>query len=552
MYRLAMLAAAGLLLPGSTAHAQDRTDAIDEMFSWATNESPGCVVGVAQHGELVVHRAYGMADLERGIPLTTGSILDAGSVQKQFTAAAVLLLAAEGRLSLDDDIREHIPELPDYGHTITLDHLLTHTSGVRDWSGMLPLAEDDPPVLALVLRQRGLNFAPGEEWSYSSSGFELLKEVVARTTGMPFAEFVQQRLFEPLGMASTEYRDASDVDAEGSALAYAKQGDAWRLDMLLGNDRGGGALLTTAGDLITWSEALMGDLLGSFVTEKIEEPARLSNGRELGYGRGQFLDANRGGRVLWHTGGAAGYSAFLARYPEQGLSISMMCNADGGARTAYGRQIFDLFIPASVGAGDVDAGPRAASAATADAPDVDLSGRAGLFFSERDGQALRVVVQEGRLGIGGVGPLVTVASDRFRNSEPFLPVMSQADFELHFVTADEIELRTAEGETTRYRRAAPYTPGEAELAAFAGRYGSDELGTVYDVVPGDEGLVLRIASNPGQTAELTPVDRDTFMVSRMIVRFARDDRGSVVGFDYSNPVVRNIRFTRQGDVPDGR
>lgn len=551
MFRLALPAAAVLLLVGTPARAQGGMAEIDRLFDWATEETPGCVVGVARHGELVVHRAYGMADLERGIPLTTGSMMDAGSVQKQFTAAAVLVLAAEGRLSLSDDIRSHVPELPDYGHTITLDHLLTHTSGVRDWTGMLPLAEDEPPVLELIVRQRGLNFAPGEEWSYSSSGFELLKEVVARASGMSFGDFVRERLFEPLGMTATEYRDAAEVDAEGVALAYAREGESWRVDMLLGNDRGGGALLTTAGDLVTWNEALTRGGLGPFVTEKIQEPARLGNGRELGYGRGQFLDVNRGGRVLWHTGGAAGYSAFSARYPEQGLSIAMMCNADGAARTAYARQIYDLFVPSTVGARD----PRADGAASADGGTAAIAvpaRRAGLFFSERDRQALRLVVQDGRLGIAGGGPLMALGSDRFRNPTPSLSFMSQAEFELHFVTEDEVDLRVAEGETTRYRRARPFTPGEAELNAFAGVYWSDELGATLEMVPREGKLVMRVASSPEQSVEITPADHDTFMMSRMIFRFVRDGSGAVIGFDYSNPVVRNVRFSRVDGAREGR
>ena len=195
------------LLVGTPAFAQDKTSEIDKIFSWATPDTPGCAVAVSQHGKLVVNRAYGSADLERDVPISPNTIFDAGSVTKQFVAAAVLLLVEEGRLSLSDDVRKYIPELPDYGHKITMDHLLTHTSGIRDWTGLLPLAGGNADALTMILRQRGLNFAPGEEWSYSNSGYVLLKEIVARTSGMSFAEFTRKRLFEPLGMKTTTYRD---------------------------------------------------------------------------------------------------------------------------------------------------------------------------------------------------------------------------------------------------------------------------------------------------------------------------------------------------------
>ncbi|MGH9200567.1 MAG: serine hydrolase domain-containing protein, partial [Vicinamibacterales bacterium] len=167
------------LLVGTPAHAQDTTNEIDKIFSWATPATPGCAVAASQHGKLVVNRAYGLADLERNVPITPDTIFDAASIRKQFIAAAVLLLVEEGRLSLSDDVRKFVPELPDYAHKITLDHMLTHTSGLRDWVPLLNFANGDYPAWSMILRQRSLTFAPGEEWSYSNSGYVLLVEVVA-------------------------------------------------------------------------------------------------------------------------------------------------------------------------------------------------------------------------------------------------------------------------------------------------------------------------------------------------------------------------------------
>src|SRR5687768_16834520 len=168
------------------AQAPDKTAEVDKIFGWTKPNEPGCAVAVSQNGKLVVNKAYGSADLEREVPITANTAFDAGSIRKQFVAAAILLLAEEGKLSLTDDVRKHIPQMPDYGHKITIDHLLTHTSGIRDWQVLLNLAGGDPAAMTMILRQRELNFKPGDEWSYSNSNYVLLPEIVTRVSGMPF------------------------------------------------------------------------------------------------------------------------------------------------------------------------------------------------------------------------------------------------------------------------------------------------------------------------------------------------------------------------------
>ena len=529
------------LLLGMPVYAQDKTSEIDKIFSWATPATPGCAVAVSQHGKLVVNRAYGLADLERDVAISPSTIFDAGSLRKQFVAAAVLLLVEEGRLSLSDDVRKHVPELPDYGHKITLDHLLTHTSGLRDWTGILPLAGGNANVLTLILRQRGLNFAPGEEWSYSNSGYVLATEIVARTSGMSFAEFTRKRLLEPLGMKTTRYVDDLKDVIKNRALAYEKTGASWKLDMLLDNDRGGGgALLSTASDLLIWNGALTSGRLGAFVTEKLQEQTRLNNGRKLSYARGLIVDAHRDGRVVWHSGGAAGYHSWLGRLPAQGLSIAVMCNSDAVAASALARRVADQFLPAA-SAETVEARAPAAVAAVTGS---DLNSKAGVFFSERTGEPLRLIANNGKLQIVGGSQLVPVTTDRFRNTRGDLFFMSQDEFELHFLSQDQFELKSMEGQTTRYRRAQTYAPTPADLQAFAGRYQSDEIGSVSQMAPGKNGLVMRFDLSPDKALEFRPVDRDTFQVSRVTLRFHRDATGEVTAFDYSNPVVRNLRFTR--------
>jgi CubicO group peptidase (beta-lactamase class C family) len=542
MFRLVSFVVTALLL-GTPVYAQDKTSEIDRIFSFATPATPGCVVGVSQHGKVVVSRAYGLADVERRVPLSQRSIFDIGSTQKQFVAAAVLLLVEDGRLSLSDDIRKYLPELPDYGHKVTVDHLLTHTSGIRDWTGMLPMAEEGTDVLQLILRQRGLNFTPGEEWSYSNSGYVLLKEIVARARGMSFAEFARKRLFEPLGMKSSSYVPDILQGTGDRALGYQKDGTGWKQYMRLGNERGGGAVISAAGDLLIWNDALTSGRLGGFVTGKLQEQARLNNGRKLSYARGLNVNHYPGATLVSHSGGAAGYSSWLGRLPEHGLSIAVLCNFDPVSATELAHRVADQFLPAKT----AEARAPDAVAEGAAVTGLDLNSRAGLFFSERTGEPLRLIVNNGRLGIAGGPPLVAVTQDRFRNPRGSLFFRSEDEFELRFPSQDRFELKSMEGQVTRYRRAQPYEHSAADMQAFDGRFHSEELGSVFEIVPGTNRLVMRFERSPDRALELTPVERDTWMRSMMIVRFRRDGSGKVVGFDYGNPVVRNIRFTRLGD-----
>jgi CubicO group peptidase (beta-lactamase class C family) len=544
-FRLISLVITALLI-ATPAFAQDKTAEIDKIFNWTKPNEPGCAVAVSQNGKIVVNRAYGSADLERDVPITPNTIFDAGSVRKQFVAAAILLLVEEGKLSLADDVRKHIPQLPDYGHKITVDHLLTHTSGIRDWQPLLNLAGGDPDAMTMILRQRELNFAPGEEWSYSNSGYVLLPEIVTRTSGMQFSEFARKRLFEPLGMKLTTYMDDPLRLIKNRALAYKKEAGGWKMDMYLGNERGGaGAMFTTASDLVTWNDALTNNRLGAFVTQKLQEPATLNNGRKLSYARGLQLEPfRRGGQLVWHSGGAAGYSTIAGRLPEQGLSVAITCNADGSARSAYAGRLFDLFLPPGSSS---EANTPAGNAGGAGVAPGDLSGRAGLFFDEKTGQPLRLAVNNNTLALAGGGPLVALAADRFRNQRKSVSFMSEAEFELQFLSANQIEIKTKEGGTTKYRRAQPFTPTTDDLKAFAGRYKSNELIAVFEMTPGKDGLLGRANDAPGEPLAFKPVDRDTFQFAGVILRFTRDKAGKVVGLDFSNPLLRNIKFTRLAD-----
>ena len=212
---------------------------VDALFTAWSNATPGCAVGVSENGRILLERAYGMADLEHGVPNRPDTIFEAGSISKQFTAAAVLLLAEDGKLSLDDPVRKYIPELPEYAAPITIRQMLHHTSGLRDWGNVAWIGGwprgtriyTHDHVLDILARQEALNFAPGTRWSYSNSGYNLAAILVSRVAGEPFADFTRKRIFEPLGMTRTSWRDDFTRIVRDRAIAYANVGDRYASDM---------------------------------------------------------------------------------------------------------------------------------------------------------------------------------------------------------------------------------------------------------------------------------------------------------------------------------
>ncbi|HSL72226.1 MAG TPA: serine hydrolase domain-containing protein, partial [Longimicrobiales bacterium] len=356
MNRLSLVLA--LLLSGVgmlSAQQPDPAAGLDQIFArWNSGTSAGCAVAIARPGQPVLARAYGLADLEHEVKNRPETVFEAGSVSKQFTAAAVILLAQDGKLSLSDDVRKYVPELPDYKTTITLRHLLNHTSGLRDWGVVAGIAgwprgrraHTHEHVVDILSRQRALNFPPGTEYSYSNSGYNLLAVIVERVSGMPFAEFTRKRLFEPLGMAHTQWRDDFTRIVKDRAMGYSsgRGGGPWTNDMPFENVHGNGGLLTTVGDLLIWNESLNTAKLGSAFIEEMHRQGVLNNKRTISYASGLMVGQYNGTRAVTHTGSTAGYRAFLARYPEKGLSTAILCNAGNANPGALGNLVAAIFL----------------------------------------------------------------------------------------------------------------------------------------------------------------------------------------------------------------
>jgi len=327
---------------------QPDTAHIDRVFArFASDSTPGCAIAITRDGTMLFQKAYGMADLERNVPNRSTAIFEAGSVTKQFTAAAIVLLADRGKLWLDDDIRRWFPEVHNYGTPITVRHLLQHTSGLRDWGAIVELEGwprgtrtiDHRYVFAVIARQRGLNHPVGAAYSYTNTGYSLLTMLVERITGESHSAFTTREFFRPLGMTNTSWRDDYSRVVRNRAQAYQPDGSSWRLDMPFENPHGHGGLLTTVEDLLRWTQALAERRVGTpRVAPIMEVTGVLTDGKPITYAAGLVVDLVRGVREIGHSGSTAGYNTHLARYPDSKVAAAVLCNASGAGATSLLRQ----------------------------------------------------------------------------------------------------------------------------------------------------------------------------------------------------------------------
>ena len=309
---------------------------VDAVFAqWDRPDSPGCALGVYQDGRIAYSRGYGMADLEHDSPVTPDSVFYAGSVSKQFTAMAAALAIRQRKLGPDDDVRKYVPELPEYGRPITIRHLLHHTSGLRDVNTLMVLAGrrdedafDNEAVLRIVSRQKALNFLPGDEYLYSNSGYAMLALAIARATGVPFAEYADANIFEPLGMKVSHFHTDLARLVPGRVWAYDRRADGSFVLNSPQNERAGaGGLFTTVRELARWDENFYdGRVGGPEVIRMLETPGRLNSGTELTYGWGLMVGSYRGVPIIEHSGSLGGYRAHIIRFRSAHTSVAVLCN----------------------------------------------------------------------------------------------------------------------------------------------------------------------------------------------------------------------------------
>ncbi len=523
---------------------------IDQIFgNFDDPQKPGVAIAVVRNGKVVFKKGYGSANLEYDIPVTPTTIFHIASVSKQFTVFALLMLAEDGKLSLDDPIQKYISEVPDFGEEITLRHLATHTSGMRDQWDLLNLAGwrwDDvitkEHVLKLVAKQKDLNFKPGEEFMYCNTGFTLLAEVVARVSGKSFAEFTQERMFTSLNMEHSQFYDDHTKIVKNRAYSYYPTKDGYEKSVLSYANVGATSLFTTVEDLSLWAMNFQNPTVGSAaIIDQMNTLAVLNNGKNFGGAYGQFVSPYKGLQQIQHSGGDAGYRSYLCRFPEQDFAVSVFSNSGSSNPAALALQVVDLYLKDDFVETEKDTKKKEKFIAL---NNEDLKAYEGNFWDAKGLYARKIYVKDEVLqydrGNGNVTQLAPTAGNKF----VMLDVPGKVTVEFikkdglaHMVVAQDGEV-VAEMEN--------YTPVDTnsiDVKPYLGSYSSEELSTTYTIVEKEGKLVAthpRVSDLP-----FTFLKTDVFSVGGNTVVFTRNDKNTIDGLNVSTGRVKNLRFGKE-------
>ena len=526
---------------GEGALPSKRHQQVDAIFApWSGKTTPGCAVGISLNGALDYVRGYGMSNLEHGVPITPRSIFHSASIAKQFTAFSIGLLAQEGKLSLSDDIREYLPEMPDPGKTLTIAHLLHHTNGLREQGQLLNLAGwrgDDlyteADILWALTRQRGLNFEPGTEVVYGNAAYTLLAVIVRRVSGKSLRAFADERIFKPLGMADTHFRDDHTELVPRRASAYGtREGGGWRSSVPNIDHYGSTSLLTTVGDLLKWKQNLLSARVGGqALIASLQTSGRLNDGTATGYGGGLRLASHRGLRTVGHDGMDGGYRSDAILFPDQRLAIVALCNGATLVPEELTRKVAEVYLEGRM---------KSVMPPAVKLPEAELSALAGPYWSPLTDEVVRLEVKDGALRQVGVPTaFVPIGNGAFRPGES----THVWRFSLPAGAAPrELSIQDFWPTTRDFTRVSAPMPAASALASFAGQYRSDEVDMTYTVRVAGDTLAIRWPRR--DEVVLDAVGGDRFVGSLGTVTFTRAASGGIDGLTISNRRLRRLRAER--------
>ncbi len=522
----------------------------DQLFrKYIDDDQPGAAVVVVKDGVVVHKNTYGVADYENQVPLSTSSVFDVASVSKQFLGYAVALLEQEGKLSLQDDVRNYIPEFPDFGHTITLGHLLFHQSGLRDWPSVMLLAGvgfDDAltfeQILSMVYRQEALNFVPGSRYLYSNTGYNVLVEVIQRITKQSFRAWTSEHIFQPLGMKNTFFRDQLNESIPNAVKSYYEEEDKPKLSTNNLTALGSSSLQTTIDDFALWLQHLGSDDAEDIV-RRMQVPGRLTVEEPANYAYGLEVSSYSGLKRIHHDGNWANFNSYMAYFPDQNFSVAVFLNHANWAE-GFAHGIFDLYLEGEFQEEEEEVGffdeeqPEIVKKL-----DLDYSRYTGLFYLEKYLIYLDITEKKGKLYVQATGedtqPMEAVSATRFW--------VDAYDSSIYFNTDDSGKVESITYHQSLCERRAPIpTTGAQDFSTFEGHYYSQELNTSYEVVLKEGQLYFSNLRN-GETP-LEQAWQDGFLSEAIyapLVDFQRDGKGEIVGLAISQYESRNQIFRKQ-------
>jgi CubicO group peptidase (beta-lactamase class C family) len=542
---VAMLLLVGMVRAAELTAAQ--TASIDSLFArWDRPDSPGCAVALLRDGATVYSRGYGFADIDHGIPITPNTLFHIGSVGKQFTAFAIHWLANEGKLSLDDDVRQHVPELHDFGTRITLRQLLHHTSGLRDYWHLLYMtglrSQDEvtaDDILRLILRQRRLNFTPGVRHLYSNTGYHLLALIAERVAGEPLGDLIQRLVLSPLQMSQSQYQPEHGALLRNRAASYFARPAGYRAVARSFSSSGAAALWSSVEDLAKWDANFYDHTVGGEILARMQQVGRLNDGRAQWYASGLLLREYRGTRTVEHYGEGAGFRTALTRFPELHFSVVLLCNASDAHALELAQRVADVVLDDKV---PPVARPLSPPRVVGDVDVRMLDALVGTYEMGPDA-VLRITrsarTLQGQLTGYPVHTLLAASARSFFSEA----ISAQLTFETPVAGKSPVVI--LRGDTTLLRGERIELPERSpkQLAAYAGTFYSEELETLYTVSLRDDRLFVR---HPRGEKEMLPAGKDSFIAPFPVGRVqftcvAKDACGS---FAISTERTLNVRFER--------
>jgi CubicO group peptidase (beta-lactamase class C family) len=454
-------------------------DQVDALFKrWNKPDSPGCVLGVVKDGELIYKRGYGMADLERRIPMAPSTVFNIASISKQFTAACIALLVQQGKISLDDNIRKYVPETPEFRTPVTIRHLVHHTSGLRDSYDLYEIAgkgnyeaADQDGILELSARQKELNFNPNERHMYCNGCYDLLATIVKRASGLSLREFAEQNIFKPLGMIHTIIKDNRTIPPN-SALSYEPASNKFQLKVLNDPLVGSHGVWTTIEDLLLWDQNFYsGKIGGRSFLEQMHTRGILTDGKEIGYAFGLNVGYYRGLKIIHHAGGQEGYRSRYMRFPDQKFSVICLCNTYTSPG-ALAEKVADLYLADRFKSPTRE---RSESPVPVRLSKQELAAKTGVYWNEEEIKFLRVYLEGANLRLASAGmrlSLLPLDKNRFQilgypDQVYFDPTnVDKPQWMKHIDNNDEV---------TSYVATDPPALTEERLREYVGAYHSEEL-----------------------------------------------------------------------------
>lgn len=530
--------------------------AVDSIFSdWSKSDVPGCALGIIKDGELIYAKGYGLANMEYDIPNSDSSVFRIGSTSKQFTAACVILLAEQGKLSLDDNLKMIFPDFPDYAEKITIRHLLNHTSGIRDYlmiAYLKGLGDDDfytdADVMNWLTNQSDLNFQPGDEFLYSNSGYWLLGQIVNKVSGKNMADFARDELFSPLGMNHTHFHNDHTQIVKNRASGYAPSDDkGYKISMTTLDMIGDGGIFTTINDIKKWDDAFYkSEVLSRKFWSMMTQKGILNSGEVIDYASGLDIGEYKGLKTIRHGGAFVGFRADLLRFPEQRLSIAIFANRSDANPSAMANSVADILLKDDIIAYTATSQSKEdKNVSLIVLPDKDkLALYCGNYWNDNESIARKIYVKND-----------TLRYFRNQNSESTLVPVNEREFKMINVYADVRVIFSDEaepamtvmvngGQPSIYRQYEPVFYDSEDLVNYEGRYYSTELDVHYSLIMEGDALVLYIDKH--KISPLNPIMKNLFSNDQYgIFRFSEDQKGKLSSFRLSAGRVKNLKFEKE-------